>query len=147
MSLSSKDAGRSPRLGAKKATDIVENVKQFVVGEQHLMPTHIPKNTEMASTIEHTKDAIDATAKQAPLDTHGKTLAKDAARVLEDTNAFLEEKNKVKVTMMFRGRQVAHPELGQAVLDRVAQQLGDVGKIESAGRLEGKSMTMILAPK
>ena len=60
---------------------------------------------------------------------------------------FLEEKNKVKVTMMFRGRQVAHPELGQAVLERVAQSLTDVGKIESAGRLEGKSMTMILAPK
>jgi translation initiation factor IF-3 len=53
----------------------------------------------------------------------------------------------VKVTMMFRGRQVAHPELGQAVLDRVATNLSDVGKIESAGRLEGKSMTMILAPK
>jgi translation initiation factor IF-3 len=60
---------------------------------------------------------------------------------------FLEEKNKVKVTMMFRGRQVAHPELGQAVLDRVAATLNDVGKIESAGRLEGKSMTMIMAPK
>jgi len=60
---------------------------------------------------------------------------------------FLEEKNKVKVTMMFRGRQVAHPELGQAVLERVAAALTDVGKIESAGRLEGKSMTMILAPK
>jgi translation initiation factor IF-3 len=60
---------------------------------------------------------------------------------------FLEEKNKVKVTMMFRGRQVAHPELGQAVLERVATALVDVGKIESAGRLEGKSMTMILAPK
>jgi len=60
---------------------------------------------------------------------------------------FLEEKNKVKVTMMFRGRQVAHPELGQAVLDRVADALADLSKIESAGRLEGKSMTMILAPK
>jgi len=60
---------------------------------------------------------------------------------------FLEEKNKVKVTMMFRGRQVAHPELGQAVLTRVASQLQDVAKIESMGRLEGKSMTMILAPK
>ncbi len=60
---------------------------------------------------------------------------------------FLEEKNKVKVTMMFRGRQIAHPELGQAVLDRVASELADVAKIESAGRLEGKSMTMILAPK
>ena len=60
---------------------------------------------------------------------------------------FLEEKNKVKVTMMFRGRQIAHPELGQAVLDRVAAQLSDIAKIESAGRLEGKAMTMILAPK
>jgi translation initiation factor IF-3 len=60
---------------------------------------------------------------------------------------FLDEKNKVKITMMFRGRQVAHPELGQAVLDRIATELSDVGKIESAGRLEGKSMTMILAPK
>ena len=60
---------------------------------------------------------------------------------------FLEEKNKVKVTMMFRGRQVAHPELGQAVLDRVSSSLADIGKIESAGRLEGKSMTMILTPK
>jgi translation initiation factor IF-3 len=60
---------------------------------------------------------------------------------------FLEEKNKVKVTMMFRGRQIAHPELGQAVLDRVASVLSDIAKIESAGRLEGKSMTMILAPK
>jgi translation initiation factor IF-3 len=60
---------------------------------------------------------------------------------------FLEEKNKVKVTMMFRGRQVAHPELGQAVLERVATALTDVGKIESSGRLEGKSITMILSPK
>jgi len=60
---------------------------------------------------------------------------------------FLEEKNKVKVTMMFRGRQVAHPELGQAVLDRVAAALSDVGKVESSGRLEGKMMTMIVAPK
>jgi translation initiation factor IF-3 len=60
---------------------------------------------------------------------------------------FLEEKNKVKVTMMFRGRQIAHPELGQAVLDRVATELADISKIESMGRLEGKSMTMILTPK
>jgi translation initiation factor IF-3 len=60
---------------------------------------------------------------------------------------FLEEKNKVKVTMMFRGRQIAHPELGQAVLNRVSEALADVGKVETAGRLEGKLMTMIVAPK
>jgi translation initiation factor IF-3 len=60
---------------------------------------------------------------------------------------FLEEGNKVKVTLMFRGRQIAHPELGRAVVERVSQQLADLAKIESAPTMEGKSMTMILAPK
>ena len=60
---------------------------------------------------------------------------------------FLEEGNKVKVTLMFRGRQIAHPELGRQVVDRVAQELADLAKIESAPSMEGKSMTMILAPK
>ena len=60
---------------------------------------------------------------------------------------FLEEGNKVKVTMMFRGRQVAHPELGKEVLDRVATELADLGKIETDAKLEGKNMTMIIAPK
>jgi translation initiation factor IF-3 len=60
---------------------------------------------------------------------------------------FLEEGNKVKVTMMFRGRQIAHPELGREVVDRVASELADVSKIESDAKLEGKSMIMILTPK
>ena len=60
---------------------------------------------------------------------------------------FLEEGNKVKVTLMFRGRQIAHPELGRAVVDRVAAALLDVSKIETDARLEGKALTMILTPK
>ena len=60
---------------------------------------------------------------------------------------FLEEGNKVKVTMMFRGRQIAHPELGRVVIDRVSQELADIARIESDAKMEGKSMTMILTPK
>ncbi|HLA13916.1 MAG TPA: translation initiation factor IF-3, partial [Gemmatimonadaceae bacterium] len=60
---------------------------------------------------------------------------------------FLQEGNKVKVTLMFRGRQIAHPELGRQVVNRVAQELADVSKIESDPKFEGKFMTMILAPK
>jgi len=60
---------------------------------------------------------------------------------------FLDEGNKVKVTMMFRGRQIAHPELGRQVLDRVAQDLADVAKVESEPRLESKLMIMILAAR
>jgi len=60
---------------------------------------------------------------------------------------FLVEGNKVKVTMMFRGRQMAHPELGKEVLDRVAEDLSDIAKVEQEARLEGRNMTMLLTPK
>jgi translation initiation factor IF-3 len=60
---------------------------------------------------------------------------------------FLAEGDKVKVTMMFRGRQMARIDFGKAVLDRVAAALADVGKIEFDARLEGRNMTMVIAPK
>lgn len=60
---------------------------------------------------------------------------------------FLQEGDKVKVTMMFRGRQMARIDLGKAVLDRVAAALADIGKIEFDARLEGRNMTMVIAPK
>jgi translation initiation factor IF-3 len=60
---------------------------------------------------------------------------------------FLLEGNKVKVTMMFRGRQITHLEFGKAVLDRVAASLADVGKIEQDAKLEGRNMMMVVAPK
>jgi translation initiation factor IF-3 len=59
---------------------------------------------------------------------------------------FLEEGNKVKVTMMFRGRQMAHPEIGREVLDRMVAEIADVGKVESAPTMEARSMTMVIAP-
>jgi translation initiation factor IF-3 len=60
---------------------------------------------------------------------------------------FLGEGNKVKVTLMFRGRQITHPELGHQVVARVAETLADVAKIETSAKLEGKQLTMILTPK
>ncbi len=60
---------------------------------------------------------------------------------------FLEEGNKVKLTMMFRGRQVTHPELGREVLLRVFAELEEIAKVEMHPKLEGKNMTMVLAPK
>jgi translation initiation factor IF-3 len=60
---------------------------------------------------------------------------------------FLLEGNKVKCTLMYRGRQIAHLELGKAVLDRVAAAVADIGKIEADAKLEGRNMTMVLAPK
>ncbi len=61
-------------------------------------------------------------------------------------NKFLEEGHKVKITIMFRGREVFHPELGKRILDRVAEQVGETAKIEAHARLDGRNMTMVLAP-
>jgi translation initiation factor IF-3 len=59
---------------------------------------------------------------------------------------FLEEGDKVKVTMVFRGRQMAHPELGIEVLERVAEDVKELGRIEGRPSREGRFMIMILAP-
>jgi len=59
---------------------------------------------------------------------------------------FLDEGNKVKVTIMFRGREVQHPELGRRILDRVADDVDDVGKVEVYPKLDGRNMVMVLAP-
>jgi translation initiation factor IF-3 len=60
---------------------------------------------------------------------------------------FLEEGNKVKVTMMFRGRQAAHPELGREVLMKFSEVVQDIGKVESAPMMEARTMIMILSPR
>ena len=59
---------------------------------------------------------------------------------------FLNEGNKVKVTIMFRGREVQHPELGRKILDNVAAAVVHTGKIEFQPRQDGRNMVMVLAP-
>jgi translation initiation factor IF-3 len=59
---------------------------------------------------------------------------------------FLEHKDKVKVTIMFRGRELVHPERGEALLMRLAEDVKELGTIESAPNLDGRNMIMMLAP-
>ncbi len=62
-------------------------------------------------------------------------------------NRFIDEGDKVKVTMRFRGREMAHQDLGLKVLDRVRDQLEEVAKVEQFPKMEGRQMTMVVAPK
>lgn len=59
---------------------------------------------------------------------------------------FLDDRNKVKVTIMFRGREMAHTENGREVLNDVIEEIGDLAIVEQRARLEGRNMFMILAP-
>ena len=60
---------------------------------------------------------------------------------------FIEEGDKVKVTMRFRGRELAHQELGMDVLMRVRDDLDEIAKVEQMPRMEGRQMTMVMSPK
>ncbi len=59
---------------------------------------------------------------------------------------FLKHKDKVKVTIMFRGREVTHPERGTMILDRLAEELSELGVVEQRPMQEGRNMTMMMAP-
>ncbi len=59
---------------------------------------------------------------------------------------FISQGHKVKLTVMFRGREVYHPELGRKILDRVAEATDDIAKVESPAKLDGRNMIMVLAP-
>ena len=71
----------------------------------------------------------------------------DYAVKMRSMNKFIEEGDKVKVTMRFRGRELAHQELGMNVLMRVKDDLDGIAKVEQTPRMEGRQMTMVVSPK
>lgn len=68
----------------------------------------------------------------------------DYTTKMKHVERFLHEGSKVKLTIMFRGREMAHPELGRKILERVAEQVKDFAVVESAPKQDGRNMTMVL---
>jgi translation initiation factor IF-3 len=98
------------------------------------------------------KRAAEAKKKSARVDIkevkmRPKTEEHDFQVKLKNAMRFLEAGNKVKVTVMFRGREVTHPEFGFELMKRVAEEIGDAGQVEMAPRMAGRFMTMVIAPK
>lgn len=76
-----------------------------------------------------------------------KTDEHDYQFKLRHIKRFLTEGNKVKVTIRFRGREVEHPERGRRILERIAEEVEELGRIEQLPKQEGRTMASILAPK
>ncbi len=75
-----------------------------------------------------------------------KTEDHDLQTKIRHIRRFLEDKNKVKVRVFFRGRELAHPELGEEILKKIEEAVKDLGRVEMAPRLEGRQMIMIIGP-
>lgn len=70
----------------------------------------------------------------------------DIAFKQRQVERFLREGDKVKIMVRFRGREIAHPQLGMAILTKIAEALQDLAAVEKAAEMEGRSLTMVLAP-
>ena len=66
---------------------------------------------------------------------------------MRNVNRFIDDGDKVKVTLRFRGRELSHQQLGMALLRRVQEDTAEVAKIEAYPRMEGRQMLMVLSPK
>jgi translation initiation factor IF-3 len=75
-----------------------------------------------------------------------KTDEHDFQFKVRNAKKFLSHGDKVKVTLMFRGREITHPELGREKLGRIEEELKELGAVEQRPKLEGRNMTMVIAP-
>jgi translation initiation factor IF-3 len=76
-----------------------------------------------------------------------KTEEHDYQFKTQHVRRFIQDGHKVKVTIVFRGREMAHTELGRRILDRVVTDMGDVATVEQMPKQEGRNMTAVLAPR
>ena len=102
------------------------------------------KYEEKKKTNEAKKKQVVVKVKEIKL--RPKTEEHDYDFKIRNVRTFIEEGNKAKITIMFRGREITHRELGTQVLDDVVQDLKDVAVVESTPRMEGRQMFMILSP-
>ena len=102
------------------------------------------KYTEKKQQNEAKKKQVVVLLKEVKL--RPRTEAHDYDVKIRKIREFLEDSNKARVTVMFRGRELSHRELGHKVLERVVGDLKDVAVIEAVARMEGRQMFMILAP-
>lgn len=76
-----------------------------------------------------------------------KTAENDLQTKVGHIRKFIEKKNKVKVTVMFRGREITMSNMGKALLTRVAEETADIAQIEQEAKFEGRTMNMVLGPR
>lgn len=132
------------RMAADRGLDLVEVNPKAVPPVCKIMDYGRFKYDEKKKRADAKKRQAQIELKEIKL--RPKTDEHDYGVKVRNVRRFLEDGNKARVTIMFRGREIAHKEIGQKLLQNVAEDVKDVGVIEQAPRLEGRQMFMVLAP-
>jgi len=99
------------------------------------------------SKKEHERKKKQATVVVKEVKLRPKTESHDLEHKVRNLMSFLKENCKVKVTIMFRGREITHPEQARVLMDRLLEMVGDSVLVEQPAKFEGRNMTMVIAPK
>ncbi|MFU8803919.1 MAG: translation initiation factor IF-3 [Bradymonadaceae bacterium] len=143
------------QLGIMSVDDALERAEGFGLDLVEVAPNAKPpvcrimdygkyKYQQKKRTAEARKKTSRVELKEVKL--RPKTDEHDFQTKLRRARGFLEENNKVKITVMFRGREITHPEIARDMLQRAAEILADAAQIEQSARMEGRNMIMYLSP-
>lgn len=132
-------------LAAQQELDLVEVSPTAVPPVCRIMDYGKFKYQQSKKLQEAKKKQIHVEVKEIKL--RPKTDDHDLMFKVKHVRRFLEEGNKAKVTLVFRGREITHMDIGRAVIQRFAAELEDIAVIESQPRVDGRNMFMIVAPK
>jgi translation initiation factor IF-3 len=146
----------SEQLGVIPTSRALELAAQLELDLVEVSPTAVPpvcrimdygkfKYQQSKKLQEAKKKQIHVEVKEIKL--RPKTDEHDLMFKVKHVRRFLEEGNKAKVTLVFRGREITHMDIGRAVIQRFAAELEDVAIVESQPRVDGRNMYMIVAPK
>ncbi|NVN92469.1 MAG: translation initiation factor IF-3 [Desulfuromonadales bacterium] len=146
----------SEQLGVIPTSKALELAEQQQLDLVEVSPTAVPpvcrimdygkfKYQQSKKLQEARKKQVHVEVKEIKL--RPKTDDHDLMFKVKHVRRFLEEGNKAKVTLVFRGREITHMDIGRAVIQRFAAELEDIAVIESQPRVDGRNMYMIVAPK
>ncbi len=144
------------QLGVMSVDDALERAEQVGLDLVEVAPGAKPpvvrimdygkyKYQQKKRTAEARKKSSRVELKEVKL--RPKTDEHDFMTKVRRARGFLEDDDKVKITIMFRGREITHPEIARTMLDRVAELLGDIAQVEQSARMEGRNMTLFMGPK
>lgn len=144
------------QLGIMRVDDALEKAESFGLDLVEVAPNAKPPVTRIMDygkyKYQQKKRSAEARKKTSRIELkevklRPKTDEHDFQTKLRKARGFLEDNNKVKITIMFRGREITHPEIARQMLERAAVVLEEVAQVEQHPRMEGRNMTMFLAPR
>ncbi|MFQ5684424.1 MAG: translation initiation factor IF-3 [Candidatus Binatia bacterium] len=133
------------RMAENQALDLVEVAQEAQPPVCRLMDYGKYRYLQRKKTQEGKKKQTFVAVKEVKI--RSRTDQHDVVYKVRNIRRFIERGQRVKVSVFFRGREIAHPELGRQMLNGVLGQLEDIAKLDIAPRLEGRSMAMLLTPK